>query len=1252
MLLSKGAIAGIVVAVVIALGVIIWAALTFSKKSSTPSATKKYACKNGVCSESNNGTYAVLTDCQSACTNPANVVTFNCDGSKHCVSVTGTGGAYTSQPLCESKCLQKQCDTSSGTCTAASTSYQDVDLCAASCTQVPPLTYTFQCDVSGCTKIPGTGGKFTDKTSCESKCLQQQCDTSSGTCTAKSTTHQDQDICVSSCSKPPQTFSYNCSAVKGCSQVPGNGGTYVDLPTCQTNCQQLKCNGITGLCTLPASTYTDIPTCKDNCSIVPPQTCSFNCDSVKGCSQVTGTGGTYATKALCLQSCFNKQCNSANGQCDASSTVYQDVNTCLSNCKIPLGCSAYRVTNTPLNKGFDWKLGTFTDAMSQTFSYPLTSVRVTYNDPKNTDTVVTGQRMMAYVGDWIDSGATVFAQWAATYGISPTYSITGSADVPFLYVPQLGTINNINKVGNSVYDPTKTYAQDARTLNGIPGVLIENLVSGRSYRVYMGQPPSMQASERFADNHFGYHNPAAGNNLRNTWYWDFRARADPLVMDKTYLSASTDLYSSYQDLSTKSCIYYQANVVSTNAMSAKLWPNGPASPTDSVYIDFTDTAPLNGQFGVVSGGGFLAKGIDLPNKLGPQLATVLIKPNADVGNGLKKNVLELRTYIDWDGSSAFKMVTSGGLISSKKWASGRYEIRAKIGNRPGMVWAIWNFTAVYKLPSPMSNCGTATCAACINCTDYSTCCSQCSAVVGTKCGTCGPGGAACKLDTDCTGGLRCIIAANSSQCNCQQCESNPLPLPSDALCSGYDCANAVACGWDASKGQCTGSAACSSYTTQDTCNNSGPCQGTLTWKSAAPPIGIKTPWNSTPEMPQNIFYVGAADINDPSSAGPNYKTAVAKSVDAGALLGGLPCSSYYNMEADFCEIPSNAPFFSNAPLPPADTVRPTSHTANFNTYRFTNSAGTGTYTNYYVEAQSDAAGKKQAFIGDGCYHTYAYELHTGDSDKGIRPKMDAFFDGDYIGTSDSFVPDVFSRLWMCSWNSSNPHWNGYLGDKALVWSDVSESVSATVAPQSGYSLYNVNYIDYIRITPFNEANDKFMPDPLDQPNMNQVLDPTQVGVDSSTGKNLPGGSGYKQASCCALVSQPSPYDGATDVQMCTEYAYNSLTDVGIDWLNPTLKCAVPLNGDKVAPTIQSQTMVPFFQTKTAITTQDGISGFGVIYSASTDELNPGGGGSTCSGATVACTQNSDCATYLTSNSCPTSCTYYCRQDNHFCHISC
>jgi hypothetical protein len=1124
--LSKGAIAGIVVAVVIVLGVSIWAALTFGTKSSPASGTTKYGCNNGTCSKSDTGAYDTLAACQSAC--PGSSSSYNCDPVKGCQSVPGTGGMYPTKPACDAKCQKVACDSGSGQCTAPSTSYMDLDQCAQNCGQ------------------------------------------------------------------KPSTSSYNCDPVKGCQSVPGTGGMYPDFPTCQTKCQKVACD-------------------------------------------------------------------SGSGQCTAPSTSYTDMDSCAASCAPSSSCSGYRVPNRPLAQGTDMPLGSFTNFRSATYSLPLNNVRVTYEDPKNSNTVVSNMPMMCYVGDWVDSGAKLFSQWASTFGVSSAaYSITGTPDVPFLYVPQLGTVPNILALGQKgvTYDPSKSYAQDARTLNGIPGVLIENLSTGKKYRVYMGQPPSMQASERFADNHFGYHNRgSAGGNLRNTFYWDFRDRTDPALLDTSYISASTDLYSSYKNSTNNTCLYYQATVLSTKALSAKLWPCGPASPSDSLYVDFTDAAPLNGQLGVISGSGFQAKGMDLPNKLTPQYASVLIKPNVDVGGGMKKNVCELRTYITWDSNtSGFKVVTTGGLITSKKWASGRYEIRAKVANRPALVFAIWMFSAVYKLPSPMANCGSANCVACMNCTDYSTCCSLCSTAAGGKCGTCAVGGAACASDSDCTGS-HCTIAPNANQCNCPQCQSNPIP--DNALCSGYDCSKAIACGWDASKKQCTGSSACSQYTTQEACNNSGPCQGQLGWKGAAPPVGIPTPW-SPAQTPQNIFYVGTADINDPSSAGPQYQSAAAGSTSAGALLGGLPCSSYFNAEIDI-EIPSNAPFFAGITSPTVpDTVRPTGHTMNMNTYRWTNSAGTGTYENLYTEAQPQADGSRPQFIGDGCYHTYAFEWHTGDPAKGIRQSVDYFFDSNYVGSSDAFVPDVFSRLWVCSWDSGRPNgsWNGRLGAGATVWSDVTESTTSTVAPQTGNVLYSVNYIDYVRITPFNEANDKYLPDPLDQENMNQLYDPTQVGVDPATGEKLPSGSGFKPATCCALVQQPSPYDGTTPVHQCVSYAYKSPPPTGIDWTNSQqYTCGAPLKGTTTAPYIKSQTLVPFFQTKTAITTADGVQGFGVVWDAATNELTPPGPpgpGPSCAGANVPCKTTADCTSYVTAQKCPASCAAnsYCRNDNGFCHISC
>ena len=1244
--LSKGAIAAIVVAAVIVVGVSIYLGVTLGGKK-TPT--------------------------------PGNGATYNCDAQTGCQTVDAGAsqpGKYKTLQDCQaaSACQKKTCSNTSGKCDQDAATYQDVTDCNSSC-----QVLSYNCDATqGCISVPGTSGRYTTRELCSAACHQQYCNSTAtaGTCTPSTNAgYQDDTDCTNTCKPNQQT--YICDAKQGCIVTPsGMTPQFNTLDLCQktAHCVQQSCT--LGQCTADSSApYITDSACAANCL-----NNTYDCVSGTCTRAAAGKTGRYANIGACNTGCkappppAGTGFNCVNGSCVTPATgtgQYSKIGDCQQACSSPppvnTGCSMYRPTVSSLSSGVDYTVGAFTDKMSKTYGYPFTSVRITYSDPKNSDTVVTGQRLLAYVGDWVDSGATKFAQWASTYGIDPTYSITGNPNVPFLYVPQLGTIGNISNVGNAYYDPTKPYAQDARTLNKIPGVLIENLGSGRSYRFYMGQPPSMQASERFADNHFGYHNPLdAGSNLRNMWYWNFRERTDALPMDTAYLSASTDLYSSYQDPNSKTCFYYQGNMLSTEAMSAKLWPHGPATQSsDAVYVDFTDSAPLNGQFGVVSGAGFNAKGIDLPNKNGPSLASVLVKPNVNVGNNLIKNVLELRTYISY-GNNAFKVTTSGGLISAKKFASGRYEIRAKVGNRPGMVWAIWTFSAVYKLPSPMTNCGTgkAACVACTNCSDYSTCCSLCSSTPSSaKCGTCGAGGSPCALDGDCSAsGGHCVIPAQASQCNCQQCVTSPLPPDADsALCSGRDCSAAVACSWDTSKTKCLGAASCAQYTTQDACNNATPCQGNLTWKTSAPPVGIPTPWNSTPTTPVNIYYVGNGDINDPSSAGPNYHEAAAGSVEAGALMGGLPCSSYFNAEIDFCEIPSNAPFFSNTPTPPPDTVRPTAHTANLNTYRFTNSAGTGTYTNYYTQAQPQATtGKTQAFIGDGCYHTYAYEWHTGDSAQGVRPKVDAFFDGDYTGSSDSFVPDVYSRLWIVSWNSGNPNWNGYLGNNPYMWDDVNEVVSTKVAPVSGTSLYNVNYIDYIRVTPFNEANDKYLPDPLDQSNMNQVIDPTQVGVDPTTGNKLPGGSGLKPGSCCALVQQPSPYDGTTNVNMCTNYAYHALTGTGINWLNPTMQCAAPLNGSKVAPTVMSQTFVPFFQTKTAITTADGTKGFGVVWDASSNELSPGPGpgpgpSNTCAGADVACPKgDADCSAYLVAQKCPTTCTSYCRTDqtNPHCHISC
>ena len=195
MVLSKGAIAGIVIGVLVAVGISIYLGIRYG----SPSPKKKYACNssNNTCVESDSGTYDTLSDCQNSC-KPASVITYNCDSTLGCSKVTGPGGTFADKPTCQSKCQQLQCNATTGTCTASSTSYTNVDTCNKSCTTSGVITYN--CDpTQQCVKVTGQGGTFPDKTICEAKCQQLQCNTTTGKCSAASTVYNNLDTCSASC---------------------------------------------------------------------------------------------------------------------------------------------------------------------------------------------------------------------------------------------------------------------------------------------------------------------------------------------------------------------------------------------------------------------------------------------------------------------------------------------------------------------------------------------------------------------------------------------------------------------------------------------------------------------------------------------------------------------------------------------------------------------------------------------------------------------------------------------------------------------------------------------------------------------------------------------------------------------------------------------------------------------------------------------------------------------------------------------
>jgi hypothetical protein len=170
-----------------------------------------------------------------------------------------------------------------------------------------------------------------------------------------------------------------------------------------------------------------------------------------------------------------------------------------------------------------------------------------------------------------------------------------------------------------------------------------------------------------------------------------------------------------------------------------------------------------------------------------------------------------------------------------------------------------------------------------------------------------------------------------------------------------------------------------------------------------------------------------------------------------------------NHEIDI-EIPSNA----------HQTVFPGREkydTMNMNCYRWTNRDGTGAYNNLFCH------NKKSPFIGDGKYHTYRFDWHTG-GDPGMLPRVDFYFDDAYVGTNDAFVPFMAGRLWVMFVAPGNgqPGGNG-------SWNGVIDQNFCRPSRLGDVAHYARVMVDYVRITPFKEPNDHYAPSAFDQPCM-------------------------------------------------------------------------------------------------------------------------------------------------------------------------
>ena len=206
---------------------------------------------------------------------------------------------------------------------------------------------SYKCDYNtqSCIQVKGTGGDFSDSSSCLDNCmLTYNCENKKCT-TVNGTTGQYKDL--GSCQQACEKTSYNCDYdTQTCTKIQGTGGEFPDSSSCSTACvqtydcdfngQQPVCKKING----PDGKYNN-SNCDDNCVV------TYNCDYSNGiatCTPVNGPDGKYKTKQECADNCvityncdYNQNppvCVTVNGPSGEHKTKQE----CDDNCIITYDC--------------------------------------------------------------------------------------------------------------------------------------------------------------------------------------------------------------------------------------------------------------------------------------------------------------------------------------------------------------------------------------------------------------------------------------------------------------------------------------------------------------------------------------------------------------------------------------------------------------------------------------------------------------------------------------------------------------------------------------------------------------------------------------------------------------------------------------------------------------------------------------------------------------------------------------------------
>ena len=249
-----------------------------------------------------------------------------------------------------------------------------------------------------------------------------------------------------------------------------------------------------------------------------------------------------------------------------------------------------------------------------------------------------------------------------------------------------------------------------------------------------------------------------------------------------------------------------------------------------------------------------------------------------------------------------------------------------------------------------------------------------------------------------------------------------------------------------------------------TIKNTGGLITTHMYASGRYEVRAKVPQASGMVWAMWTFWGNEINSHQPSYASVHPSSSPMWSTDHGDIITEYH-KQYPNHEIDI-EIPSNAPQTISKETNNSNKY----DTMNMNCYRWTNSNGTGAYNNLFCH------NKKGPFIGDGRYHTYRFDWHTGGKD--LSPRVDFYFDDNYIGTNDAFVPYMAGRLWIMLLSPRNGQPGG-----SGVWNGVIDQNFHPASKVGDVARYASVMVDYVRVTPFNEPNDHYAPSAFDQPCM-------------------------------------------------------------------------------------------------------------------------------------------------------------------------